>query len=398
MEGEVSWEEVEIDGHAACEYAEVKGSEVEVWMIRCPPGFDVSTLDGLKMNMASLDAPNCTVGGDGLMLQAVPAHETANHSVAFPDTAGKRWRLSKQFTRQFALVNEVDTTLNSDIQPTEKPPVPQTGFLRLRTSHPGGVHTSPPVVADPTCAAVAGSSAANVVEKKKGKKGERKIASTQPAVLLDQPSVKVEGAAAPLIAGTPMPAAVTLTAEAPSTSATADEMEKKKHKKEKKRKREAEAAAMAAAGQAAEPVSDEAEKKKRKKEEKKRKQEEAAAAAVAGTGEAGAAAEVAMGKAVAGDAVVMDGVEKKRKKEKVDKKEKKEKKAQKHAADDASANGVGTAPAPDGAVVGIATAAVQPLDGASSSGTGESQVERERRKQEKAAKKEKKAKKAREQA
>ena len=266
------WLEV-APGAGACDASSANDDDVELWAIRCPKGFDVNALQGVKVGLQPDGAPVALT--KGYALGPVPAHESANLLGVLPTASNKGWTTAKPFARQFSV----------SLQPTapdwpigmEEPgplgPVPQKEGLRLRHAFWGGKLPAGTPIAGPRTrprGASAGSAAAAEPStpgagSSSGKKKAKKDAAAAGG-----------GAAAavpPGIAAAPAPAA----AGAASADAAREAKEKKERKKEKKaKKREAAASAQALPQAAAAPAAEEAKQKKKNKKGKKEKRKEQA--------------------------------------------------------------------------------------------------------------------------
>lgn len=142
-----SWAPIPLDG-TPVDYADVKSKDCELWLIRCPPGFDVSALDGHQAGTSEVSR------GSGFELRPTPACEAAGLISAFPSAKKKRWVTGKPFARQFVVTKtapKVEPAANHKKewvaglgQPL--PPVPQKVGMRLRHAFVGG--------AKPDCSAL----------------------------------------------------------------------------------------------------------------------------------------------------------------------------------------------------------------------------------------------------
>ena len=117
--------------------ADVKDEDVELWVIRCPPGFDVSRLHGQTINVA--DASECSnttdsSSGNRVIIRPTPACESEELICALPSMKKQRYVVSKPFAKQFAVTEEIGHVASGAVSavPAQLPPVPQLPGLRLR--------------------------------------------------------------------------------------------------------------------------------------------------------------------------------------------------------------------------------------------------------------------------
>lgn len=124
---------------STCDHSDVEGSNMELFLFRCPPGYDASKLHGVELVLDSgdpLELPDSTH-----CLRAVPACESISLRGVFPCGKRKQWELGKPFARQFAVgPRSRDTAWAPGLQSGngELPPVKQSPGLRLRHSFMGG--------------------------------------------------------------------------------------------------------------------------------------------------------------------------------------------------------------------------------------------------------------------
>ena len=109
------------------DYADVKSGDVELWLIRCPPGFDYTQLHGKPA------IPMQASGG--ITLRSVPSCETEGLIGAFPSLKKQRYMLGRPFTRQMVVTLPASAATASEVPPTTLPPVPQHRRLTLRNPY-----------------------------------------------------------------------------------------------------------------------------------------------------------------------------------------------------------------------------------------------------------------------
>lgn len=142
------------------DYADVKSGEVELWVIRTPPGFDASRLHGANISIgeaasssssgvATAAAPAPDGGSDGFVIRPTPQCESEGLVCAFPSGKKQRYVLGKSFARQFAVSEQIGAATAavadaSAAPPPPLPPVPQIAGLRLRHMFMGGATVVPP--------------------------------------------------------------------------------------------------------------------------------------------------------------------------------------------------------------------------------------------------------------
>lgn len=132
---------VELDP-IAIDHADIKSDEIELWAIRCPPGFDVSQLEGLDMSAAG------TASGDGFEVRTAPMSECESVVSVFPSAKKKRYLVGKQFARNLVVsMPPPPAAASAAVLPPPLPPVPPPQGLRLRNMFLGG--TLPPARAQP---------------------------------------------------------------------------------------------------------------------------------------------------------------------------------------------------------------------------------------------------------
>jgi hypothetical protein len=159
------------------DFSDTRDDSVELWAIRCPPGFDASRLDGLSMGELGAE-------GDGFALAAAPSGGELAVLSAFPSAKKNRWLLGKGFARQFVVsVPPPPDAPSAMVQPEPLPPVPQKPGLRLRHSFPGGGGTPIESFAAPATTASSsrkrradelGTSSTGTVAAEADKEGHRK--------------------------------------------------------------------------------------------------------------------------------------------------------------------------------------------------------------------------------
>ena len=126
-----SLDSIEVD------YADTKSDEIELWAIRCPPGFDVSQLEGLDVSAAG------AASGDSFEVRAAPMSECETVVSVFPSSKKKRYLVGKTFTRSLVVsIPPPPVAPSAAVLPPPLPPVPQVQGLRLRNMFLGG--TLPP--------------------------------------------------------------------------------------------------------------------------------------------------------------------------------------------------------------------------------------------------------------
>ena len=141
MSRATTWEAVGVDGTSALDASELSSGDVELWMIRCPTGFDAAQLDGLKVKASQLETLDCAVGSSGARLRSVPACEADGFVGLLPDKNRKRWQLSAPFARTLMVTSAAaaattTTAAGLDV-PRPLPPVPPVSGLRMRRARDG---------------------------------------------------------------------------------------------------------------------------------------------------------------------------------------------------------------------------------------------------------------------
>mmetsp|Transcript_23113 Transcript_23113/g.58965 ORF Transcript_23113/g.58965 Transcript_23113/m.58965 type:complete len:191 (+) Transcript_23113:19-591(+) len=122
------------------DHADVKSGDVELFVIRCPPGFDATRLHGTMVQLSEHASSLAEDGDDeGFVLRPTPACESQGLACAFPSSKKQRYVLGKTIARQFAVSERVAASVASasaadDAPPPPLPPVPQIPGLRLRHS------------------------------------------------------------------------------------------------------------------------------------------------------------------------------------------------------------------------------------------------------------------------
>ena len=134
-------------GTSQCDHASLEGDDVELWLIRCPPGFDTSELHDRSIDLSQ--ATTLLGSGSqasGYTLRPIPACEGAGVVGVFPSAQRKRWLLGKPLARQFA-ISRTAASAGSSQGPQPLPKIPQVPGLRLRNSSIGS--TGPPAAPPP---------------------------------------------------------------------------------------------------------------------------------------------------------------------------------------------------------------------------------------------------------
>lgn len=92
-------------GSSQCDHATLEGDDVELWLIRCPPGFDAAELHERTIDLSQGGATVLGSGSQasGYSLRPIPAIEGAGVVGVFPSAQRKRWLLGKPLARQFAI-------------------------------------------------------------------------------------------------------------------------------------------------------------------------------------------------------------------------------------------------------------------------------------------------------
>ncbi|KAL3897025.1 MAG: hypothetical protein SGPRY_013141, partial [Prymnesium sp.] len=117
-----------------CDYSDFKAKGNELWLIRCPPGFDASQLEGLEIDEAALTSGATSLGTEGLSLCPTPLIECAHHMVALPSSHANRWRVGKVPSRHFALLHSHDAKWATPCSPSALPAPPK--HVGLHNRHP----------------------------------------------------------------------------------------------------------------------------------------------------------------------------------------------------------------------------------------------------------------------
>ncbi|KAL1528433.1 hypothetical protein AB1Y20_009781 [Prymnesium parvum] len=184
-----SWETLAIPSEVVCDYSETKGEGTELWLVRCPPSFDVATLDGIDLEESQLER-GAAVGSDGLVLRAAPSVECGNYMLALPSAKANRWRLGKQPSRQLALTRTYDASWTTDGMPTALPP-PKKHF-GLYNRHPSSFGALPADAAPLECHAPEREEHAGKPSRKEEKKKHKRKAELRK----EEESVQMPGTTA----------------------------------------------------------------------------------------------------------------------------------------------------------------------------------------------------------
>ena len=81
----------------------VDDDDVELWAIRCPKGFDLDALQGVRVGLQPDGPPVALSRAPGYALGPVPAHESANLVGVLPSASDNGWTTAKPFARQFSV-------------------------------------------------------------------------------------------------------------------------------------------------------------------------------------------------------------------------------------------------------------------------------------------------------
>ena len=128
-----------------CDHEHVEGGDVELWLIRCPPGFDLSELHDRKVKADETTLLGSGSQSTGYCLRPLPPCEAAGIVGVFPSSRRKRWLLGKPVARQFA-VSLAPAGQNPALraEACDLPQVPQIKGLRMRHFSPGEAVPKPP--------------------------------------------------------------------------------------------------------------------------------------------------------------------------------------------------------------------------------------------------------------
>ena len=160
-------------GSSQCDHATVEGGDVELWLIRCPPGFDASELHERTIDLSHGGATELGSGSQasGYSLRPVPAIESAGVVGVFPSAQRKRWLLGKPLARQFAISRTPAGAVTS-ARAERLPTILQVPGQRLRNAAIGSVGND--IVAPPSSRKRVAEEPAGSEAKKKSKKSEGK--------------------------------------------------------------------------------------------------------------------------------------------------------------------------------------------------------------------------------
>ena len=156
------------------DHSHVKSEDIELWAIRCPPGFDASQLEGLDM------AADRVTQGEGFEVRPAPSDESDAVLSAFPSAKKGRWLLGKPFSRQLVVsLPEAPKKAAAAAPPPPLPPVPKIPGLRLRHIFLGGTMPAAVAAAPSSRKRTAASEEADAAKAaKKAKKEAKKAAKT----------------------------------------------------------------------------------------------------------------------------------------------------------------------------------------------------------------------------
>ena len=168
-------------GASQCDHATVEGGDVELWLIRCPPGFDASELHERTIDLSQGGATELGSGSQasGYSLRPVPAIESAGVVGVFPSAQRKRWLLGKPLARQFAISRTPAGAVTS-ARAERLPTILQVPGQRLRNAAIGRVGddiVAPPSNRKRVAEEPAGSEAKKKSKKSEGKKKAKKSAA-----------------------------------------------------------------------------------------------------------------------------------------------------------------------------------------------------------------------------
>jgi|TARA_B110000196_G_C20860227_1_gene526983 hypothetical protein len=127
-------------GPSQCDHATLEGDDVELWLIRCPPGFDTAELHERTIDL-SQGGPTVLGSGSqasGYSLRPIPAIESAGVVGVFPSAQSKRWLLGKQIARQFA-ISRTPAGAASSAGAQRLPTILQVPGQRLRNAAIGSI-------------------------------------------------------------------------------------------------------------------------------------------------------------------------------------------------------------------------------------------------------------------
>ena len=170
------FDSVSAAGASLCDHAALERDDVELWLIRCPPGFDPSELHDRTVDLTQEATPLGTGSqATGYCLRPIPAAESSGMVGVFPSAGRKRWMVGKPVAQQFAVsaTPSAAAAAVSSHAPTPLPPVPQVEGLRLRHAFIGGT-VPPPAAAPPSKKRAADEAPPAESKKKKAKKSDGK--------------------------------------------------------------------------------------------------------------------------------------------------------------------------------------------------------------------------------
>ena len=141
----MGFESVSAADPSQCDHGTLEGDNIELWLIRCPPGFQASELHDRTIDVSQgLSMIGEGSQATGYCLRPIPACESAGVVGVFPSARHKRWLLGKPLTRQFAVTLAPQTLVAASSEgPRPLPPVARVEGLCMRNALPGVTH--PPV-------------------------------------------------------------------------------------------------------------------------------------------------------------------------------------------------------------------------------------------------------------
>ena len=168
-------------GSSQCDHAALEGDDVELWLIRCPPGFDASELHDRTIDLSQ----EATILGSGSQatgysLRPIPACEGAGVVGVFPSAQRKRWLMGKPLARQFA-ISRTAAGAASLVVPESLQTIPQVPGLRLRNASIGSSGPSASAPASDRKRAADEPPPGSEGKKKSKKKSEAKAAAGKEA-------------------------------------------------------------------------------------------------------------------------------------------------------------------------------------------------------------------------